>query len=315
MPTVYVVCYDSNSPSGGIMKLYDFVDVLNANGIESYIIHNDKNFKVDWFKNTTKVTSFDTAAIKSEDLLIIPEGAVAAFTLKYFPGIKKIILNQNSFYTFNFYGDLNDTVNIYLHQDILQVVVVSEYDDNFFKWFIPKAKVSRITYGINNKLFYYSQNKKKQIAVMTRKSAEDFSFLNRLLSLRGNLQEYSIKIIDNIPLENVAEILRESEIFLSFSYKESFGLPPAEAMACGCIVIGYHGQGGKEFFKEGLTYPIEQSNLIAYAKCVKEVIEEFRINPLKMQEIGRQASQFILDKYSLANQEKSVLAIFKQLIN
>jgi glycosyltransferase involved in cell wall biosynthesis len=35
--------------------------------------------------------------------------------------------------------------------------------------------------------------------------------------------------------------------FLSLSHKESFGLPPLEAMACGCRVAGFHSEGGREY--------------------------------------------------------------------
>jgi hypothetical protein len=27
-----------------------------------------------------------------------------------------------------------------------------------------------------------------------------------------------------------------------------FRFPPAEAMLCGCVVVGYHGKGGQEYF-------------------------------------------------------------------
>ena len=53
----------------------------------------------------------------------------------------------------------------------------------------------------------------------------------------------------------VADILRESQVFLSFGHPEGFGLPPAEALACGCLVIGYHGGGGREYFGPAGAYP------------------------------------------------------------
>lgn len=315
MPVVYVLCPDLKTPFGGVMKLYEVVDTLNANGIESYIIHDDKNFKAEWFENSTKITDFKSVVVKEDDLLIIPE-VYGNHILKYYTGVRKIIFNQNSFYTLmQFKENISYAKEVYLHKDIAQVMVVSDHDYNFIKWLFPTVRLSRITLGINSNLFFYAADKKKQIAVMPRKVANDYNLLVQLLILREDLQEYTIKVIDNLSLENVAEILRESEIFLSFSHQESFGLPPAEAMACGCIVIGYHGQGGKEFFKADLTYPIEQSNLMDYTECVGKVIKQFETNPLKMQEIGRQASQFILNQYSKSNQEKSILTIVRQFIS
>jgi hypothetical protein len=38
-------------------------------------------------------------------------------------------------------------------------------------------------------------------------------------------------------------------LFVNLDYQEGFGLPSAEAMASACTVIGYHGMGGKEFYR------------------------------------------------------------------
>ena len=36
-------------------------------------------------------------------------------------------------------------------------------------------------------------------------------------------------------------------LFLSCGHPEGFGLPLAEAIACGCLVVGYHGLAGRDF--------------------------------------------------------------------
>lgn len=314
IPTVYVLCPDLNSPFGGVMKLYELVDTLNANGIKSFIVHEDKNLAIDWFSHSTPIIDFKSLKVSTDDLLIIPE-VFGSQILDFYPGVRKIIFNQNSFYTLlPFNWDLELAKKVYLHQDIVQVMVVSEYDFNFFSWLFPGIRLSRITLGINDKLFHYHPHKKKIIAVMPRKVIDDYNQLIQLLLLKDDLDGYIIKIIDQVSLEECAEILREAAIFLSFSNKESFGLPPAEAMACGCVVVGYHGQGGKEFFRKDLTHVIEQSDIISYAKSVMDVIEKFKTNPLEIQETGKKASQFILDKYSLVNQERSILDVIKQFI-
>jgi len=314
MTTVYVICPDDNQPTGGVLKLYDFVDILNNNQIDSYIIHDDKNFRATWFENKTKITSADTVFIKNDDLVVIPE-IWAERVLTLWPGIRKIIFNQDSFNTFiPFRYKLAEVQHIYLHPDVVQVMVVSDYDYDALNWLFPGIQLRRIYHGINNKLFFFNQHKKKQIAFMPRKGTEDFIFLDYLLSLKNCLDDFKITVIDKMPLEQCANVLRESAIFLSFSHKEGFGLPPAEAMACGCIVIGYHGQGGKEFFKKNLTFSIEHSDLFSYAKQICYVIEQFKTNPLTTLQIGKQASDYIIKTYSLANQEKSILWAIQHLI-
>jgi len=49
------VCPDIQKPSGGIKQIYRQVDVLNKNGFEAYILHDNPGFKCNWFANKTPV--------------------------------------------------------------------------------------------------------------------------------------------------------------------------------------------------------------------------------------------------------------------
>jgi len=45
------------------------------------------------------------------------------------------------------------------------------------------------------------------------------------------------KIIENVPHEELIEILKASKVYCQLSYTESFGVTVLEAMACGCIPV------------------------------------------------------------------------------
>ena len=47
--------------------------------------------------------------------------------------------------------------------------------------------------------------------------------------------------------EEVASALQRPCCFFSCGHPEGFGLPLAEAIACGCLVVGYHGLAGRDF--------------------------------------------------------------------
>jgi len=314
MGVVYVLGTANPTPSGGVMRLYEFVDTLNANNIESYIIYHTRH-RLDWFVNSTRTTEFTSVNITHDDLLIIPE-VIADQVLTIYPGVRKIIFNQNSFKTFKpfIWGDLNDVRSVYFHRDVVQTIVASDYDVMVMNRLFPGIKLSRFYYGINDQLFHYNPYKKKIIALMPRKEKQDAIILECMLKTMNKLNGFEIRIIDGITHGECAKILRESAIFLSFSHQESFGLPPAEAMACGCIVIGYHGQGGKEFFKKELNYSIEQSNLIDYAEQVNKVIHQYVTDYDETLKMGKRASEYILDKYPMSKQAQSILDIVKPFI-
>ena len=119
-----------------------------------------------------------------------------------------------------------------------------------------------------------------------------------ILFERNKLKEWIFVPIDGLPEKEVAEILKESALFMSFSKAEGLGLPPLEAMACGCIVIGYHGQGGQEFLKEPYAYPINESEIVEFAKTVERIALDYDAHPEKYVEQGRLASDFIHTTYS-----------------
>lgn len=314
MTTVYVICPDHDSPSGDIIRLYELVDILNKYSIKSFIIHHRRDFKIAWFKNSTPVKYIDSADITDNDLIIIPE-VYGNNIMDYFSGVRKIIFNQNVCNTLEkFYGDMDKAKSFYLHQDVVQVMVVSENDFYTLEWIFPDIKLSRIYNSINEELFYYNPNKSKTIAFMPAKELNEYNLLVDILHLKNVLDGYSIKRIDKLSVEECAEVMREAVIFLSFSMNAGFSDHLAEAMACGCIVIGYHGQGGKEFFKEDLTYEIQPSDIIEFSKSVKEIIDEFNVKSHKIGKTGQRASEFILKKYSQARQEKSILKVISQFI-
>ena len=86
---------------------------------------------------------------------------------------------------------------------------------------------------------------------MPRKNPKDSAVVSALLRQQPwfQLSGWSLQAINGLPQEEVAKILQKSLVFLSFGYPEGFGLPLAEAAACGCYLIGYSGLGGSEIFQ------------------------------------------------------------------
>ena len=85
---------------------------------------------------------------------------------------------------------------------------------------------------------------------------------------RGLLEGWEVIELNGMTQAEVAAQLRTTKIFLAFTYQEGFGLPPAEAMACGNYVIGYHGFGGRELFHDEFSAPVETGDIVGYAKAL-----------------------------------------------
>ncbi len=310
-----IYCYtpDDSSTCGGVRKIYRHVDVLNRNGFSARVLHTKPGFRCTWFQNDTPVVYTESTQLTPADYLVVPEiwGPRMA---RLAPGIKKVILNQNGYLTFRGYTlDKNDRETPYLSPEVVATITVSEDSVRYLQYVFPQHRVLRMHYAIDQSMFYPVSTKRKQIAVMPRKNPDDLLQVVSMLKLRGVLSDFDILPIQNMSHEQAAAALRDSAIFLSFSSIEGFGLPPAEAMACGCITIGYHGRGGKEFFRPEFSYPIEFGDIEGYARTVEAVLNQFRIDPTPLWNQAALASQYIRQHYSEQVEEADIVQCWKTI--
>lgn len=298
-PVVYFFCLDTVKPAGGVQKLYRQVDILNNHGIPAYIVHQIKGFRCRWFQNKTPVISISELQMKTSDYLVVPEICLSEVS-SVANGIKKIVFNQGCYETFlrGYSFDKADVVMPYHDPDLLAALVVSEDSKRYLEYAFPHVPVYRIHNSIDPECFVYQEQKQKKIAYLTRKNPDDVIQVINILHLRKVLKGFELMPIDNMSQQEVADILRESLFFLSFSYPEGFSLPPAEAMACGCIVVGYHGMGGKEYFDDSFCYPVSNGDVLAFAQTVEKVIAQYEEDPLVIDEKRHRASAYIRECYS-----------------
>lgn len=146
---------------------------------------------------------------------------------------------------------------------------------------------------------------------MPRKRANDARQVLRLLAAHGSLEGWEVVPIADRTEAATAGLLRSCAIFLSFSAQEGFGLPPAEAMACGCYVVGFPGLGGREYFGPAFSSPVEEGDVLAFAKATAAVLEN---DPATLAKRARSASAYVLSRYSLNDQCEDLLAFFLRFL-
>ncbi len=110
-----------------------------------------------------------------------------------------------------------------------------------------------VTNGIDLNVFKpdLSLRKTNRILALSRKNPEDLAEIKKFLS--GLNKEYELIIADGLTEKELVLEYQKSDIFLATGYPEGFGLPPLEAMACGCVVVGFSGGGGLEYMTHGIN--------------------------------------------------------------
>jgi glycosyltransferase involved in cell wall biosynthesis len=317
-PIIYYYAPANKEPCGGTRVIYRHVDILNEAGFCAFVLHDKKRYRAHWFQNKTPIVygkKIEKLKIADNDFFVIPElygpHIVDKITAKNI-----VVFNQNSYNTFRggYNFDLNCLANIYSSPKIRSALVVSQDSQEYLSYVFPTLAISRTHLSINHNQFYYTQSKKKQIAIMTRKLSKHSLQIINILKQHQIFNEYSLVIIDQMSEEQTAKIMRESLIFLSFSDQEGFGLPPAEAMACGCITIGYHGEGGKEYMLPHYSFPISGGNIIEFAKTIETIMQEYKNNPERLEKLRKDAAGFILARYSAEQEKKDVVEFWVNVL-
>lgn len=331
-PQVLVLSPDENSPIGGVRVLYRHVDILNKYGISAAIMHLKPGFRCTWFANNTPVVYYSPELLRRSEYIVIPEiyGALAnreiVIKRKNILGIrkrvhlnishlKKVIFNQNAHYTFDHHPlELDKRETPYLCPDVKASLVVSEHNRRFVQSLFPQHPVHRIHLGINHEEFYDQPAKKKQIAFMPRKNFGDVQRVINGLKFKGALDGWSIISIEGKMEHELAAIMRDSTFFLCFGTVEGFQLPPAEAMRCGCIVVGYHGYGGQEFMLPEHSFPVQAHDSVGFIEQMEKLLQQYAVNPAPLLQSARAAAEFMRTRYRYEQEEEDSIAAWKSIM-
>lgn len=120
-----------------------------------------------------------------------------------------------------------------------------------------------------------------------------------------------ITFVCNPPIDQLVDLYNSHSIYLAASLTEGWALPPAEAMACGCTVVGTDIGGFREYVipnVTGLLSPVSDPNML-YANLAQVIEnEDYRIA------LQRAANEHI-QQFSLEAMGSHLLHLLNQQIS
>ena len=303
----------SNTPAGGVKVIYRHSELLRKIGVDSAVWHpGASDFKCTWFEN--QIITIDTENLSpKEDFIILPE----IWASNYVSSFKRLgfrvgIFVQNCYYThFNLNSENKDAIeNAYQEADIIMSISqdTTKYLRDILR--IPEDKIILQRYSVDAGLFK-SKNKSKLITYMPRKmgqhSSRVISELKRLIP-----SGWEIRALDGLSEIDIANNLSESIIFLAFSEFEGLPVPPVEAALSGNIVIGYHGQGGREYWLEPNFIEIQQGDIQAFIEKTLRQINLINLNKLNLEDINHNIEK-IQNYFSSENEKEMLINLVKRI--
>mgnify|MGYP001296540711 CR=1 FL=1 len=279
MGDIFYFCPDFSPPSGGTRRLYRHVHHLNNLGSKAFIVHLKKGFALTWHDYKVPVLWLeDNLSFAADDILVFPEGMPSLMKETQQLNCSRIAIALNWSYIYN---SLPKGEN-WKDYGITRVITPSPVIKNFLELTMGLDVTLIDNYIDANRYSYQPEKKKNKIVYLTRKdpSGDILSFIFK--SKEGFFKEWEWMPLNNISEDKYAEQLGESRIFLATSSQEGMPTSALEAMASGCLVVGYSGIGGNDYMVgEGAKqncHLIENGNLPELAKILEEVILNWNKN-------------------------------------
>ena len=221
----------------------------------------------------------------------------------------------------------------------LEFLAVSEPVARFVEMSLGKqAPILRP--GIDTALFSpLSEQKDGQIvriAFMPRKNKIFARQIRELAEARLHRRGFPFSLewfsIEGRSQAEVALMLKSAHIFLATGFPEGCSLPPLEALACGCVPVGFTGLGGWDYMRQAADFPGVASPLwplrevpwsgngfyaadadVPGAVFALEAALDLFVRGGKNLEALRRAGQTTAAAYSLTAQEQSVVTFWSKL--
>lgn len=324
------------TPTGGVSVILDWVQILRANGFQAEAFSDSPDYSYKFGKAHAEIlyiaeaerkrvlhrkgivtrvlglgragsSSKDTLSCREDDVVIIPEYA-ANWLPDAFPTQQLVLLVQ----AFTMFSN-PDYLSGIKTKRFGSVIAVSDICEGYsrFAGFTP---VHKVPIAIASDIFF-PRPKENTICYMPRRRPGDIDLVLNALRLNKRIEDFQLCPIDRMPIAKVAEAMGRSRIFLSFSQREGFGLPPAEAMASGCLVVGFTGGGGDEYFDPSWSFPISEGNLPKFVETIEKVVADCRHEPSRMDAMAKTAAATVSARYSAEAQRQAILNVFGAMSN
>jgi glycosyltransferase involved in cell wall biosynthesis len=130
----------------------------------------------------------------------------------------------------------------------------------------------------------------------------------------NRLAEYEWVFIEARSEPEVAQILRDSIVFVFLSTTEGLPRMPIEAMRCGDIVLGYCDGPLTELLTPDNSVAANRCNILSVVAHLEQVAETFLENPGHLRPMSEAACR-TASEYSGEREEANVMDFWSEMLN
>lgn len=322
------------SITGGMYVIITIAKYLHTIGHETAIVFRENSPYLSIATSPVPTIHWDELTLNKNDVWVIPEG----WPMALIPGLQAqsrcVVYVQNWAYL---HGKLPDNSS----WEQLPVTIISVSSPvAFFVKETTGINSHILRPGINLNLFSSPTHKPFKfykrpirIAWMPRKNKALAHQIQQTLKAKLSVSNPSIMIewveIHKKTPKEVSIFLKTSDIFLATGFPEGCPLPPLEAMACGCLVVGFGGFGGWDYMRQALPngytpwWPLENltwegnglyvadADILGTIFALEYAIELILSSNNELLSIYSNTKKTV-NKYCLDNHYKAISTLWKQ---
>lgn len=287
---IFYFVRDWEPPSGGIRMSWRCVELLRDAGFDAYVLHRSRSFRPRWFRGRARVQWIDGGFHpRRDDFLVLPENHRPAYAVA--PEIARRIIYCQGLYTV--YRGFARTVD--WRTWCSDILCASVTIDDFVRDVLRFERRTHIPCYVDRSLFH-PEPKQLQIAYMPRKRRREATFIRECFrELAPDLRSVPWVPIDGRTEEEAAAILRRAAAFVSLGKLEGFGLPPLEAMACGCLVTGFPAGGGRDYATAENGDWVEEWDLVGCARALADRLRDGESHARRIAAALETADRYTID--------------------
>ncbi len=273
MRRIVFLCPADDTPTGGIKVIYRHCELLNRLGVNAFVMHPfDQGFRCSWFAHDARFTD-GPQLDPAHDFVIVPELWALPFGRQCREaGIRYAIFVQNGYLTHAVLPAHTRADVEAAYQGAALILSISADSSRMVRINYPGIGPDRmvpVRYSIGPQFHRATDadSRGRRIGYMPRKLADHASRV--AFALHAHLPPgWQLLPIHQASEADCVRMLFSSSIFMSFSSFEGLPLPPLEAAVAGNMVIGYTGEGAREYWHKPQFQEIQPGDIAGFSTAV-----------------------------------------------
>lgn len=271
MTRIVYVIFSGGGVQGGQKMILRHVETLRELGFDAVAYTTSRNTMPTWFEHHAPIQV--DAELRPDDIVVAPDDAM--ITLRQLTTLRQraVVMVQGHI---NFAADSLPAIDAFPPAKFPVFLTVSHTVAAAVRRLYPQAEVGMARAFADERVFRPGSERSEAVAMIPRKRPHEAAAIaNMFLKVRPAHKDIRWRLIEKRPEAEVAAILGASSHFVSLSRLEGLGMTPLEAMACGALVVGFPGLGGRDFATADNGFWVPDDDCEAAADALYEAVEVY----------------------------------------